>query len=68
MRRGNSRQNTHDRRKDEHQSNHHASEINARDAIKDDENVGVGEFIEAEVKSGGEEKNENLEVEIEGAP
>jgi len=42
-------QDAHDRRQDKHQTNHHASEVNARHAVEDNENIGVGQVLEAVV-------------------
>ena len=42
--------------------------INGCDAVEDDEDVVVGEVLEAVVHSGGEEEGEDLEVEVEGGP
>ena len=42
--------------------------INGCDAVEDDEDVVVGEVLEAVVHSGREEEGEDLEVEVEGGP
>ena len=42
--------------------------INRGDSVEDDEDVVVGEVLEAVVHSGGEEEGEDLQVEVEGGP
>ena len=42
--------------------------INGGDSVEDDEDVVVGEVLEAVVHSCGEEEGEDLEVEVEAAP
>ena len=43
-------------------------EINRSDAVENDEDVVVGEILEAVVHAGGEEEGEDLQVEVEGGP
>lgn len=43
-------------------------EVNAGDSVENEEDVGVGELGEAEVESGREEEDQDLQVEVERRP
>jgi hypothetical protein len=51
---GDATEDAHDRREDEHQTNHDSGEVDGGDAVKDDEDVVVVQLRKAVVDAGGE--------------
>ena len=41
----------------------HTGKINGRNAVQDDENVGIGQLLEAKVEAGGKHENQHLQIE-----
>ncbi len=58
----------HYRRQNEHQTDHDTSEVDAGHAVHDDEDVLLGQVLEAVVNADGEHCHEELQIEIERAP
>lgn len=64
----NTRQYAHDRSKDQHQTNHDTSKVDAGHSIQDDEDIGIGQFGEAVIEPDGKHEDEELEIEVETGP
>ena len=52
----------------QHQSNHDTGEVTSEEGIYNDEDVLIGQFLEAEVDASGEQPDQHVEIEEESGP
>lgn len=60
--------NAHNGRQSEHQAHHDAGEVAGKHGVDDDEDLFIGQLLEAHVHAGGEQPDHHVEVEEESRP